>query len=177
MTDAPPISFPVDLNQLQKKKKMSFTVTATPEQCAALAARLGILDVKKMTGTIHVSMAPVAGNIRLEGELDAVVVQACAMSFQPVKEKVVETFAETLTTLPDNLIAEDEITGDDDVPVDVIEGDSFDAGEILTQWLSLSLNPFPRSDAPTFEHNETARAEDGTLLHTPFDVLGRLKSE
>lgn len=177
MTNSLELSRVVQLSDLVQGKKLTMDVKATAEECAALAARMGILELKSMQTKLDIKQTQTAGNYRIDGHIQAKLVQACGVTFQPVNEVIDETFVETLTTVEANLVPEDDVDGNDDVPVDLIQGDSFDAGEIVAQWLTLLLNPYPRSDAPDYEYNEVARTEDGEPVHTPFDVLGQLKKE
>jgi hypothetical protein len=59
------------------------------------------------------------------------------------------------------MLGSDEEAGLSDKPVELIQGDSIDIGEVVAQWLALALNPYPRSDAPTFEYIEAAKLEWG----------------
>lgn len=177
MTKPYELSRVVQLADLNTRKKLTIDIQATADECKALAKRLDILDVKKLDAHVEIKLAHTSGNIKIEGSLNAKVVQACTVSFVPVNETILEEFTETLTTVAENLVQEDEITGDDDIPVDLIEGDSFDVGEIVSQWLTLLLNPYPRSDAPVFEHSETEKTPEGEPTHTPFSVLEQLKNK
>lgn len=177
MTAKPELSRIVQLADLSQHKKLVLDIQADANECKALTQRMGIIELKSMNAHLEIKLSATSGNIRIDGAINAKLVQACGVTSQPVKETIDETFVETLTTVAENLTSEDEITGDDDIPVDLIEGDTFDAGEVVTQWLTLLLNPYPRSDAPEYEHNETGRTEEGEPTHTPFGVLSQLKNK
>lgn len=170
------LSRPIEIAALFTRKNMTMTIRASAEECQALAKRLGIIEVRQLEARLVLSTGPVAGNFRIDGHLDAVVVQPCTLSFEPVEEIIGEDFTEILTTRAENLKDIDDTARDDDLPVDLVEGETLDAGEIVAQWLSLGLNPYPRSDKPVFEHNESTRAEDGSLTHTPFSVLENMQN-
>lgn len=177
-SSTPELSRIIQLADLNQKKKLVLDIQASKEECQALAKRMDIPEVKSLQAKVTIKLSHTAGNFRIDGHIKADLVQLCGVTFQPVNEKIDETFAETLTTIKENLSSdEDEITGDDDIPVDLVKGDSFDVGESVAQWLTLFLNPYPRSDAPEYAYNETSRTEEGEPTHTPFDVLGQLKKQ
>lgn len=178
MTTSFELSRPVQLVNLADGKKITLDIQATEEECNALAKRMEIIALKSLRANLQIRQTHIKENYRIEGRIQAKLVQSCGVTSQPVDEAIDDDFTETLTTSAANLMPEDEPTDDNDVPVDLIKGDSFDAGEIVVQWLTLLLNPYPRSsDTPDYEYNETARTAEGEPTHTPFDVLGKLKGE
>lgn len=174
----PELSRIVQLADLGRHKTLNLDIQASKVECQALAQRMEISELKSLQAKLQIKVSQhISGNFRIDGHIKADLVQLCGVTSQPVNEVIDENFAETLTTSEENLTPEDEITGNNDIPVDLVTGDSFDAGEIVAQWLTLLLNPYPRSDAPEYSHNETARTEEGEPTHTPFDVLGSLKNQ
>lgn len=137
---------------------------ADPEQCAALARRMGILAVHSLTAEL--TLRPVEqGRIAVTGRLRAEVEQECVVSLEPVRQRVEEDVAWRL--LPDGMEPSD---GDDDP--DDIEGPGgvADVGEALAQQLSLALDPYPKAPG--------ARRPDDpgdTGPHGPFAMLAKLK--
>lgn len=157
----------LDLHELRKNDMIALDLRATEAECAALAKRFGILDVHDLDAHITLMRGARPDLFKVEGELSAVVVQECCVTLAPVEERVSESYAELLTTSPQMLGAEEDM--DSDKPVELIQGDSIDIGEIVAQWLALALNPYPRSDAPTFEYIEVAGTSKD--MQTPFKVL------
>ena len=170
------MTYIVDLHTLKENNFTKVDIRPTPVECEALAKRLEILAVKEFTA--HVTVKVNGPDLyRLKGDIKAKVVQACGVTLTPVPETIGEHFDEVLTTSAALLAPEEETDGDDNRPVDLIEGDSIDLFEIVTQWLSLSLNPYPRSDAPLFEHTEINENAEGVKLHRPFEALAALKDK
>jgi uncharacterized metal-binding protein YceD (DUF177 family) len=167
----------VELQDVRDSHKVVLDIRATPDECLALAKRCDILEIKDLNAHIVLNQGGRSDLFRITGELQAHVVQACGVNGSPVKEAVAESFNEVLTTDPTALAAEDETDDDVEQPVELIENDKLDLGEIITQWLVLSLNPFPRSDAPAFEHIEQIEGVSGERMHTPFSVLENLKKK
>ncbi|MFC7693413.1 hypothetical protein ACFQY5_31600 [Paeniroseomonas aquatica] len=65
---------------------------ATPEECAALAGRLGILDLASLTASLQL-LPEEGGSVRVEGRLVARLTQACVVSLDPVGQAVDEEIA------------------------------------------------------------------------------------
>ena len=166
-----------DIKDIEERRVVAMDITASEEECRALAKRFGILEVREVNAQVKIS-AKAGGYYRVEGDLKADVIQACGVTLAPVPEKVHETFDEVLTTDAGNLPSEEDTDGDAEKPVDVIEGDRIDAGEIVAQWLALSLDPFPRCDAaPVFKHLEDADSAEGKKTYAPFEILQKLKDK
>ena len=134
----PEFSYEIELGDLGKTGKV-FRLSATEEQRARVAARLGTPSVEKLEGEMRVTSTKTA--IRIEGSIDAALTRECVASLEPMQEEVSETFEiDFLRTPPDDADGEDW-----DAP-DVHEGDSLDLGELLVQQLSLAMDPFPRKE-------------------------------
>jgi uncharacterized metal-binding protein YceD (DUF177 family) len=159
----------VDLHELRKNDMITLDLRATEAECAALAKRFGILDVHDLDAHITLMRGARPDLFKVEGELSAVVVQECCVTLAPVEERVAESYSELLTTSPQMLGPADDTDMDGDKPVELIQGDAIDIGEVVAQWLALTLNPYPRSDAPTFEYIEAAGSTKD--MQTPFKVL------
>lgn len=171
------LSRKIDLSDIYEHKGVTLDIRASSDECKALAERCHILEVQDMNA--HITLKPTARReiIKIEGDLMAHVVQECCVTLAPVIETIDESFKETVTTSEEALVPESEIDGDDDKPVALVEGDQIDIGEIVAQWLTLSLNPFPRSDAPLYEYIEEKTGDHEAGTHTPFSVLGKLKDK
>jgi uncharacterized metal-binding protein YceD (DUF177 family) len=167
------LSIRVSLDDVRKDKEVVLNIQATAEECAALAKRFKILEVKNLSA--HIEITPGLRNDLFDvmGTLTANAIQECSVTLVPVKEAIEESFTEMLTTSPQAMHESDK-DDDDQRPIEVLEGDTIDIGEIVAQWLGLSLDPYPRSDAPTFTHIE---AELDNPTHKPFEVLENLKGK
>lgn len=162
----------IELNDIRQHNQLVFDMRATTDECQTLAKRFGLLEVKELNAYVTLSRGAGADLFKVEGELSAAVVQECCVTLAPVDEHISESYSEVLTTVAAALPREEDTDGDADQPVDLIEGETLDVGEIVAQWLGLALNPYPRSDAPVFQYLETdSPAED---KQTPFKVLEAL---
>lgn len=164
-----------DLQEIRDQRRISLEIAPTAEELVALAQRCKILDIKDLAARVTLTLGNRVDLFRVEGTLKAHVIQACSVTLAPVKETINESFNEVLTTDESALAAPEDMDDDINQPVELIENDKLDIGEIIAQWLAVSLDPYPRSDAPEFAHIEANIGETGEKTHTPFSVLEKLK--
>jgi uncharacterized metal-binding protein YceD (DUF177 family) len=168
------LSLIVDINEVRDQEGLVINLQATKAECAELAEQLDILGIDEIKALISLRKGARSDLFEIEAQLDAKVVQACSVTLNPVKETVQESFFEMLTTSAEALGDEDD--AESDKPIELIEHGKIDVGAIVAQWLALSLDPFPRSDAPPYEHIEAANGnrED---THRPFEILDKIKDK
>ncbi len=168
------LTFSIDVQDVRQNEGIELTMTATEKECKELAARLGIVAVKAVRAQVSVSCGPRSDLYAVEGDIAAEVVQECSVTLAPVDEQVHEHYSELLTTSAAALDPKGEgDEGAEDRPIDLIEDGRIDIGEIVTQWLALGLNPYPRSEAPLFSHVEATPTEDKNMQR-PFQGLQSL---
>ena len=167
------LKYQIELSEIRNNDDVTLNITATPQECAVLAKRLGIPEVTSLTATVTLKQGLRHDLFDVDGHVLAHVVQECSVTLDPLQETIDDNFSEMLTTSAKALAPIDEDNVDDQ-PVELIEGDRIDVTEIVSQWVGLSLNPYPRSDAPIFEHVEV---EEGKPAHKPFEILENLKGK
>lgn len=143
MTDHPTPEFsrPCDSARLKTPQH----VEATPAERIALAKRLDLISVELLEGDVHLMPAK-SGMIRVKGTLHARVTQTCVVTLDPVPAELTEDV--------DVLFTENEadlsVSEDDPEAPELIRNKRIDLGEVLTQTLALSLDPYPRKPDATF---------------------------
>ena len=148
-------------------------IVASEEERKALAQRLAIesLDLLEATVTLE-HKGPM---IAVSGELTAVVMQRCVVTLDPVEERLNEKFTA--------LFAEEEsikeASSEDDLEVlydadepEPLEDGCIDIGELTAQYLSLSIDPYPRKKGVEFGN---LVSETAGFSASPFAVLDKLK--
>lgn len=105
-----------------------------------------------------------AGGIAVDGRLSARVVQACVVSLEPVAERVTDEFA--FRILSEGAEPSDDLEGEDEVE---LEHGIAELGEVVAQYLSLALDPYPRAEGA--ELPDAARDDSAN----PFAALRGLK--
>lgn len=172
------------------------TFTADERQCALLAKRYGVLSVEGVRGDAELWRETDGMTIGVRGHFTADVTQACVATLEPVKDHIEEDFegwfldesiaksfkkakklrADTEIEDPFNPEEDEETMMPDerDEPESIVNG-QVDVGELVAQYLSLAINPYP--------HSEKAKAagpvgdEDAGGKPSPFAVLKDLKTK
>ena len=151
-------------------------VTASEDQRAVIAERLGILSVESLNAELHAR--PLKGGIEVSGKLSAEVSQACVITFEPVSETISEELFRLFLHGPsDEPVpasgAEVFVDLDGADQPDRFEGPEVDLTEWLVETLSLALEPYPRKPgaavAPEYH-------DEGDETDSPFQALKALKS-
>lgn len=152
------------------------SVVATPEQCALIAERLGIFAVERFSATL--TATSFRGGIRIEGPMQANVVQACVVTQEPVSQLIDETVDRIF--LPGKKREEPAAPGSEvfvdlegeDAP-DYYDGTELDLTDLLMEVLSLALDPYPRKPGASID--EWLKPEDRPESISPFSKLKALK--
>jgi uncharacterized metal-binding protein YceD (DUF177 family) len=169
-----PLNYYVELNDVRNEDEVTVDVTATPAECVELATRLKIPEVKSLTAHITLRKGLRPDLFDIQGQLKVKVVQECSVTLVPLDETVDETFYETLTT-SESALAPKPDEEDSHQPVELIKDNRIDLGEIISQWVGLGLDPYPRSEeTPLFQHVEVKTDQK---THNPFGILEGLKDK
>lgn len=163
------------------KEKLS--LSPSEDEAKRLAQRLDLLALDALKAEIEISRAQgeVAFNVR--GVLSAEVTQKCVVSLEPVKSHIEDEF-EAWYADPDAAISiakarheklnekghgELPILEEHDDPEPLIDG-KIDLGELVTQYLSLSLNPYPHAEGVAFEVSDENKKQSEEVKN-PFAAL------
>ena len=186
-TLGPEMSRPVSPERLGEAPYETRVVASEAER-AALAARLGLLELVRLEARLTLRRGAPGARLRLEGHLEAEVVQACVVSLEPVAGTIEADFVQVYQLEPPLEAsaleapsgAAPEVTvgpGSEDEDPEPLEGGELDLGEAVAQELALALDPYPR--APGTRVPEAYRAEDQgegeAGRHRPFAALKALK--
>lgn len=139
----PEFSHKVPLSEIGGKA-VAHRLAADDGQRAALATRFDLLSLDSLSAVVALSRDDVG--IIAQGELSAVLTQACVASGAPLPATLSESFAiRFLHDQEHEPDAEIELAADD---CDTMfhDGRTVDLGEAVAQTLALSLDPFPRSE-------------------------------
>ncbi len=176
MVDAEvPFSRPVRIGEIGKGG-LAFSVEANEEERNALATLLGVVTVNKLTAEVDVMPWRKTG-ARVNINLTANIRQTCVVSLEDFDEDIEETFERSYAGRGDKIHnpksdSELILNPDTDDPPEVLDGDSFDVGEVITEHLALILDPYPRRPGVDFGTHK-----EGPTPASPFDVLKQLKGE
>lgn len=150
------------------------SIKADDAECAALAERMGLRALSNFSAEMNIRRVPGGTAVRIEGTVKADVVQACVVSLQDVYAHVEGTFDTYFTEDSEQAREEVSFTLDDDLDAaEMVHNGMIDLGEVVAQYLSLELDPYPRAPGVSLaaQLRETGVAEK----QSPFQVLATLK--
>ena len=154
---------------------LTVNLTATPEECAALAERLGILACESVSAELTLLASEGGKRVTARGRLAARVTQACVVSLEPVPEAIDEPLE--LLFLDESLIevgademvfSDDDLDDDEPIPDPIVRG-AFDVGAAISESLALALDPYPRREDAVFAAPEPEQADEPK--RNPFAAL------
>jgi uncharacterized metal-binding protein YceD (DUF177 family) len=147
---------------------VAVSVNATPEERAAIADELDLLELRSLKAELVVSAGP-AGVISVTGRLEAELVQSCVVSLKPVvqfvsegvERRFVRDQRERVATAIDVPVAVED-------PPDLYGEEGIDLGAVVLEQLILGIDPYPRAEdaEPPVELDADTDSSD-----SPFSVL------
>ncbi len=157
---------------------LAIALEATPEECAALAVRMGILSCESLAAELMLTVSDGGRRVAGVGSLRAQVTQACIVSLEPVPETVDEPLEllfldESLIDAEDEYVmSEEDLYSDEPVPDPIVRG-SFDVGAAISECLALALDPYPRRADAVFEAPDDPEPDEPK--RNPFAALKALQ--
>lgn len=122
-------------------------IVATPLEREALVKRFDLLDLSRFEAFLNVDREK-GGMFSVTGRISADAVQRCVVTLEPVCESIQDTI--DLLFAPPHLIKKDKdgpLADFGEVePPEPIENGMIDLGELVSQHLATSLNPYPRKE-------------------------------
>ncbi len=146
---------------------------ATHPERERLKTELDILSVDAFHARYRVT--PESGGFRMTGSYTAKISQACVVTLEPVPQNISETIA--VSFIPPNRIPapEDKERSVLDQPdIEILTGDTLEAGRVLFELLSAALDPYPRKGEAEFSWQDPKeKPGEAETLH-PFAALSKL---
>jgi uncharacterized metal-binding protein YceD (DUF177 family) len=144
---------------------------ASPAERVALAKRLKLVELSQLSAAVTLERT-LGGMIHVTGRFEADIVQTCVISLVAFPSHVEDSFAVDFGNAPEEF--GDEINVDPDYdPPEPIEDGVIDLGELVTQHLALSLDPYPRAPGAALDPAWTG-ADIAEM--SPFAILKNLKT-
>src|SRR3978361_147846 len=142
---------------------LDLTIEATPAECAALAVRMNLPAVVKLSCAFHL-IREGRDTVLARGVLRATVTQTCVITLDDFDAPVQEVFQ--VRFVPSGEETDDlDPESEGEIP---FEGNTIDLGEAAAEQLGLALDPYPRMPGV-----EMPAIEDEPDPH-PFAALRRL---
>ena len=168
------------------EKVISIDISPSHSDLAALCKRLNLHAINSFKATIKLQRNNINKVIHVHGTVHADILQKCIITTDSVQETVVEKFDAWFVD-PNSAVSfvkakrermsrkeknEQPVMEENEDPENIIDG-RIDLGELVVQYMSLSLNPYPRLDGVKHEAddtNELGEAPEGTY-DNPFAAL------
>ena len=148
--------------------------TATEAERAKVAAELEIVSCERLASDFAIR-AIGHGRYRLAGKVTAQLTQSCVVTLDPIGQSVEGVFdVEFWPTgkLPQS--SDEEVDALSAAEIEPIEHGLIDAGRIIFETLSASVDPYPRKPDAEFKAEELGDAAAPTETG-PFAALKKLK--
>lgn len=184
----PEFSYKFSVEDLEKEP-LTIELEADEAQQKALAKRLTVTSVDSLTARI--TLERTAGHvIAASGKLNADITQECVVTLEPIKSHIEDQFDAFYSEKTDavsfakakrdkiveNQDPEAPFLDEKDDPERIVDG-VIDLGEVVTQYLSLSVDPYPRKEGAKHhlsdDDEEAVKAARKT--HNPFAKLEDMK--
>jgi uncharacterized metal-binding protein YceD (DUF177 family) len=148
------------------------TLSPDEETRAALARFVNVIALPKLSARLRLQPDGAGGAV-VTGELDATVKQTSIVSLEPFENEVHEEIA--LRFAPEGAAAAaGDIDIDETDPSDSIRNGEIDLGAVVSEFLVLGIDPYPRKPGEVFtQPQETEARRSGH----PFAALGKLKKK
>lgn len=144
-------------------------IIATEQECVGIAKRLDILKLKKLMVEFTLAPSNLLDVFKLEGRLHAELTQKCVVTMLPVDEVIDESMHITIKLGQEEELP-DEYFNPEMEDVEYVQDTKVDIGELIVQYLSLSMNPYPRQDGVY-----NLQGDDQDIRKKPFAKLEELK--
>ncbi|WP_108883353.1 YceD family protein [Anderseniella sp. Alg231-50] len=154
----------------------SETISATTEECAAVAARFGVEAVHSISATIHIQPWK-RGGFRARGEASASITQTCVVTLDPFESDVRAQLDQVFIARDSRLAADDVevVVSHDEEDIGYIDDGEIELGEFAVEALCLELDPYPRKDGAELPVSSSGEAGTDEPKVSPFAVLKQLK--
>lgn len=154
-----------------------YTRDAAAQECAAIAAELGLLGCSKLHAKYAIR-AIGGGRYKLTGTCDVIVSQACVITLEPIESMLklpIDVEFSPDANAPPRKSSDD---GEDEIEVsslpdlEPIENACLDVGRVVFETLAAGIDPFPKKPDAAFAWDDPRASGPKS---NPFAVLATLK--
>lgn len=128
-------------------------ISADADERAAIARRLGLVGLERCEAWVALRRLKGGRRLAITGRLRAEVVQTCVVSLESFSAGIEESFSLHYAAASPLAGKEVQVGLDDADAPEPLVGNEIDIGEVVTQHLSLALDPYPRKPGATFPPN------------------------
>lgn len=175
MSVKPELSRLVAIEGISTDRARAEVITATEAECVALAERFEIRTLENVKATINIRRVAGGTAVKLVGDIEADVVQSCVISLADVHDHIKAHFETFFTENVEDVTDDIEFSPDDDDPPEMVQNGQIDLGEVVAQYLSLEIDPYPKAPGVSLPAQHTEVGAE--VKNNPFAVLGALKDK
>lgn len=175
--------YPIAVEEIPSQGR-SFAISPDAAQKKAIAKRVGVVSLDDLQAKLEV-MRDGGHVIQVKGELNAAVTQNCVVTLEPLKVQIEDVFeawyadheqALSFKRAQHEALNKKELA---DLPMleehedpEPIENGHIDLGELVTQYLSLAINPYPQKEGTDYANkDEDPKPGRDNLRPNPFAAL------
>ncbi|MGB0719897.1 MAG: YceD family protein [Bdellovibrionales bacterium] len=188
---APEWSYLFDADEVGKDSPVRMEIAPDDAAIKGLLKRLNVLSLAGLKADLTLSRQAGQRIVYVQGRITADVQQACVVTLEPVAAHIDEGF-EAWFADPDQAVplvkakhdrlaksgmTEVPILDEKDDPEPIVDG-KIDLGDLVTQHLSLALNPYPHKDGVHYEYGDDTpdKVPEG-FRENPFAALKDWKAK
>jgi len=156
-------------------------IEADASERRSLAERFAISAIDRLVADLRVGRIKRGSYVRVEGRLEAEVVQECVVTLEPVRSCIEEEFMLLFGGAESGEKENRTVVVTLEEEVEPIADGLIDLGEAVVEQLALALPPYPRSLAadragvPQAPETPEEGQDRGESANKPFSVLASLK--
>ena len=143
----------------------------------ALARRFDLVSMESLVADLVVDRIDGSELIRVKGRVSASITQSCVVTGAPVSVQIEECVDERFGP-PGEPVGEIEFSlEEEDPPEDIVDG-QIDLGEMVSQYLGVAIDPYPRATGAEIPARYREVFENqAESANNPFEVLSALRSD
>ena len=167
--ETPEFSYIIDANRIPASG-LVLNLNANDQERKALAQRFGLEKIHELTAALVFKRIN-QKRVRLNATLNARVEQQCVVTLKTFIQPVQDTFSIVFCQENDTSLRPNEIDLDmnEEDDVETLQDNKIDAGELVAEYLSLALDPFPHAPGAEFHDKIDSEKEKNA-----FSVLEKL---
>jgi hypothetical protein len=169
---------------------MKMTISPNADERKRLAKRMGLGDLRSLESDLVMSRDSGSNVIFVSGQIRAGVTQNSVVSGKAVKNEIIDSF-EAWYADPEQAVSfakakQERLTRDGQAdmpfldesedPEPVVDG-KIDAGELVAQYLSLAIDPYPRLEGEEYAVEGEVKAQAEAPYENPFAALKDWKNK
>ncbi len=172
---------------------LKMTISPNADELKRLTKRLALTELRRLEADVAMSRDSGSNVIFISGQIRAEVTQASVVSAKPMKSEIIDSF-EAWFADEDKAVSfarakQERLTRDGQAempfldesedPEPIVDG-KIDVGELVAQYLSLAIDPYPRAEGEEFAQESSGKAGKkgkDEVYENPFAALKEWKNK